>query len=119
MNVVNDVVIVNPVIEYLPYILTMAGILLLVWGALGGRKKPQPVKPAEPEKKTATNPVQSTVAGWKCGFCGADNAFGDKFCKVCGRSPAKSTASGWRCGFCDIGNPPEEKFCKGCGRSQR
>ena len=87
LNVVNDVIIVNPIVEYLPYILTMIGILLLAWGAVSGRKKPHPVKPAEPEEKTTTNPIQSTVAGWKCGFCGAENAFGDKFCKGPGERP--------------------------------
>ena len=83
LNIVNDAVITNPAIEYLPLALISVGVLLFVWGVTSGRKKPPPVEPAE---ATIARPVKPVVAGWKCTFCGTDNAVAEKFCKNCGRS---------------------------------
>ena len=80
LNIVNDAIIISPIVEYLPFALAAAGFLLLVWGATGGRKKARPLEEATEQS------VQPSVVGWKCTFCGATNAVGEKFCKGCGRS---------------------------------
>ena len=80
LSKVNDVIVVHPAVEYLPLALTVVGILLFIWGARSGRKKPQPVEEA------IAQPVAPTVAGWKCRFCGTGNPVGETFCQGCGRS---------------------------------
>ncbi len=72
LNAARDVLVVHPVVQYLGYILLAVGVLLTILGVGGGRKVPE-------VREAAT-------AGWKCGFCGAENPPDQTFCESCGRS---------------------------------
>lgn len=73
LSVINNVIVVNPVVGYLGHELLIGGILLFTWGLMSGRKKPAR--------------MEAPAAGWQCRFCGAENPLGQTFCESCGRSP--------------------------------
>jgi hypothetical protein len=74
LNLVNEMVVIHPAVEYLPYALVGLGILLSAWGLRSGRRTPE-----RPEEAAA-------APRWRCRFCGTENPLEQAFCENCGRS---------------------------------
>ena len=96
LNIVNDVVIVNPCCRIPAHFALLVGILLLALGVTGREERSR--RPDRSQELSGGIAVPTA-----------------QFCNVCNLV----ATTGWRCGFCGTGNPLEEKFCKDCGRSQQ
>jgi len=77
LSLVEDTVVVNPLVGYAGYEIFALGMILFAIGARTGKRKPKP----EPEV------ISETVeAPHRCKFCGAELAEGEMFCAKCGRA---------------------------------
>jgi hypothetical protein len=80
LNSVQDMVVLNPLLQYAGFELLLLGVVLTFLGLRGGRPKVEALK-AKSEVKHAPS------SGWKCKFCGAENVKEDRtFCDKCGRA---------------------------------
>jgi hypothetical protein len=76
LNSVQNIMVLNPFVEYAGYELLLVGVVLSIFGLRGGGSR----------AKTKRS-VQAVESGWKCKFCGAKNP-GEQptFCYKCGRA---------------------------------
>jgi len=74
LSSVQNVVALNPLLQYAGFELLFLGIVLCYFGLRGGRKRKDEAK-------------GRGDSGWKCKYCGAKNATEDRtFCAKCGRA---------------------------------
>jgi len=73
LKAANDMIVLNPAVQYLGIELLTVGVLLSAWSVRGGRRK-------RFEHEAITRAV------WKCRFCGAENTIGQIFCAKCERA---------------------------------
>ena len=77
LNSIQDMVVLNPLLQYAGFELLLLGVVLAFFGLRGGKPKVE----AKPETKRVSD------SGWKCKFCGAENIKEDHtFCDKCGRA---------------------------------
>jgi hypothetical protein len=73
LSSIQNVVVLNPLLQYAAFELLFLGVVLCYFGLRGGKRKAKAKAKSEP--------------GWKCRFCGARNVTEDQtFCPKCGRA---------------------------------
>lgn len=77
----------------IPILLAILGLLIIAFGALGGRKKSQSKEDSSKQRSTPSiatpgqaNQISGPVTITKCRFCGASMRSDTAFCTSCGKS---------------------------------
>jgi len=84
LSAIENTTVLNPIVDYLGYLLFALGIVLFAIGARTGKRKPKPEVQIKREAPTKTEAKPETAV--RCKFCGAQVPKGEKFCLKCGRA---------------------------------
>jgi hypothetical protein len=84
LSTIQNVTVLNPMVDYMGYLIFALGILLFAIGARTGKRKPK--LEAEIRHEVVAKPVTKPETVVRCKFCGAEVPKGEKFCAKCGRA---------------------------------
>jgi hypothetical protein len=84
LSTLQNVTVLNPVVDYLGYLIFALGIVLFTIGARTGKRKPK--IEAQIKREVVAQPVTRPATVVRCKFCGAEVPTGEKFCAKCGRA---------------------------------
>jgi hypothetical protein len=84
LSTVENITVLNPIVDYLGYLIFALGIVLFAIGARTGKRKPKPE--VQIKREVIAKPETKPEASVRCKFCGAEVPKGEKFCLKCGRA---------------------------------